>query len=173
VQVDAQLLAGAREGNPQAMQALLASVRPDVRRCAVYYCGRASAVDEVVQETLLVISRRLATLHSLVAFSAWVFTIVSRICLWPAVQLARGVEHLVQPSNALPARPVEELRLDIARALESLPLEQRDVLLMRDFEGLSIGEMAERLGLTRAATKSRLHRARALAREYLTDGGSA
>ncbi|HKO94008.1 MAG TPA: RNA polymerase sigma factor [Polyangiaceae bacterium] len=174
MQVNVQVLAAARAGDPSAMQTLLTSVRPDVRRCAVYYCGRASAVDEVVQETLLVVSRRLASLNNLGAFTAWIFTIVARVCLWPALKLARGIEHLAEPRSAaeVPQRPIEELRLDIAHALESLPLEYREVLLMRDFEGLSIGEMAQRLHITPAATKSRLHRARALAREYLVDGGS-
>lgn len=174
MRIDVQILAAARAGDPSAMQTLLTTVRPDVRRCAVYYCGRASAVDEVVQETLLVVSRRLGSLHNLGAFTAWIFTIVARVCLWPALKLARGIEHLAQPRSIadVPQRPIEELRLDIAHALESLPVEYREVLLLRDFEGLSIGEMAERLRLTRAATKSRLHRARALAREYLTDAGS-
>jgi len=172
VQVDAHVLAAARAGDPSAMQTLLTTVRPDVRRCAVYYCGRASAVDEVVQETLLVVSRRMATLNDLSAFTAWIFTIVTRICLWPALKLAKGIEQLVraEADPAVPARPVEELRIDIARALESLPAEYREVLLMRDFEGLTIDEMAARLALSRPATKSRLHRARALAREYLRDG---
>ncbi|MGN6229559.1 MAG: RNA polymerase sigma factor [Trinickia sp.] len=42
-----------------------------------------------------------------------------------------------------------------------------DVLLLRDFEELTIGEIAARLGSSVPATKSRLHRARTLAREYL------
>jgi DNA-directed RNA polymerase specialized sigma24 family protein len=41
------------------------------------------------------------------------------------------------------------------------------VILLRDFEELTIGEIASRLALTPAAVKSRLHRARSLAREYL------
>jgi predicted DNA-binding protein (UPF0251 family) len=53
------------------------------------------------------------------------------------------------------------------RALESLPLGYRQVIVMRDFEELTIGEMAERLGLSREATKSRLHRARGMVREYM------
>lgn len=174
MRVDMQLLEAAKAGDGSAMNNLLASVRPDIRRCAMYYCGRTSAVDEVVQETLFVISRRIATLNKLAAFSAWIVTIVTRICLWPAMKLAKGVETTllrVEAHATLPPRPLEEIRLDIARAIESLPLEQRAVVLMRDFEGLTISEMAERLGLSRAATKSRLHRARALVREYLVDGG--
>lgn len=175
MRVDMQLLAAAKAGDSCAMELLLSVMRPDLRRCATYYCGRVSSVDEVVQEVLLVVSRRIGTLTSLAAFSAWVATIVARICLWPALRLASGVERLLRAdtAQAVPSRPLEELRIDIARALESLPLPQREVILMRDFQGLTIGEMAEQVGLSRAATKSRLHRARALVREYLVEGDHA
>ena len=48
-----------------------------------------------------------------------------------------------------------------------LPGHYRDIILLRDFEELSIKEIAASLKLTSAATKSRLHRARELAREYI------
>jgi len=59
------------------------------------------------------------------------------------------------------------LRLDLAAALESLPAHYLEVILLRDFEELTIGEMAARLNDTTTAIKSRLHRARELIREYL------
>jgi len=64
------------------------------------------------------------------------------------------------------SRRQDDLRANVVRALESLPESHREVVVMRDFEELTIGEMAARLSLTREATKSRLHRARALVREY-------
>jgi hypothetical protein len=59
------------------------------------------------------------------------------------------------------------LRLDLAHALESLPEHYRAIILLRDFEERSIAEIAAANGQTIAATKSRLHRARQLMREYL------
>jgi len=53
------------------------------------------------------------------------------------------------------------------RGLESLPEMYREVILLRDMEQLTITEVAERLHITREACKSRIHRARALLREYL------
>ena len=61
-----------------------------------------------------------------------------------------------------------EWRQDVAAALESLPAHYREVILLRDLEGLTIEEMAQQLRLSREAVKSRLHRARLLAREYLS-----
>ena len=62
---------------------------------------------------------------------------------------------------------IGRVRLDVVSAIESLPNRYRDVIVLRDFEELTIGEISARLKLSSAATKSRLHRARELAREYL------
>jgi RNA polymerase sigma factor (sigma-70 family) len=61
-----------------------------------------------------------------------------------------------------------EYRQDVAAALESLPAHYREIILLRDLEGLTVEEMSTQLGLTREAVKSRLHRARVMAREYLS-----
>lgn len=65
------------------------------------------------------------------------------------------------------ALPVDDLRHDVVGALESLPPHYRDIIVLRDLNEMTIGEIAEQLGETRAAVKSRLHRARQLTREYL------
>ena len=54
---------------------------------------------------------------------------------------------------------------------QSLPATHREVVLLRDFEEMTIGEISNRIGLGREATKSRLRRARVLLRDYLLDGG--
>jgi RNA polymerase sigma factor (sigma-70 family) len=64
-------------------------------------------------------------------------------------------------------RPNDELRMDLAKALESLPAHYLEVVLLRDFEELTIAEIADRLGEQIGAVKSRLHRARELVREYM------
>jgi RNA polymerase sigma factor (sigma-70 family) len=64
-------------------------------------------------------------------------------------------------------RPDDELRIDLANALESLPAHYLEVVLLRDFEELTIAEIAAQLGEQPGAIKSRLHRARELVREYM------
>jgi RNA polymerase sigma-70 factor (ECF subfamily) len=63
--------------------------------------------------------------------------------------------------------PKPELRIDIARAIQSLPEHYREIVVLRDLEELTIDEIAGRLRSTRETVKARLHRARALLREYL------
>ncbi len=66
------------------------------------------------------------------------------------------------------SRSEADLRIDIAAAFEALPPHYRDVALMRDVKEMTIDEIAVALGATRQTVKARLHRARALMREYLT-----
>jgi RNA polymerase sigma-70 factor (ECF subfamily) len=61
----------------------------------------------------------------------------------------------------------EDIRIDLSRAIQSLPDHYREVILLRDIEELSIDEIAEALALTRESVKARIHRARLMIREYL------
>lgn len=161
------LLRLAHAGDRDALERLLRVCRPDVRRYAQRHC-LVSDVDDAVQEALLVLSRRLGSLRALAAFSGWLFRVVQRECR----RLARlALQHdpydEARLEHWLAVQPTDTLRLELAAALESLPADYREAILLRDFEELSIAEIAARLALTPAAVKSRLHRARTLAREYL------
>ena len=94
---------------------------------------------------------------------------VRRECL----RLARkaGLATAIDDGEAealLLSRPEADLRIDVAAAFEALPPHYRDVALMRDVKEMTNDEIADALGATRQAVKARLHRARALLREYLT-----
>lgn len=160
-------LMAARLGDVAALQRVLSQSRQNLRRYAEYHCNINDAED-AVQESLILVSRRLRDLRVLEAYASWLFRIVKRECN----RLKRGLRMLtgdaitedIQPSCSF--EPVE-LRQDVAAALASLPAHYREIILLRDLEGHSIQELAEQLGLNREAAKSRLHRARLLAREYL------
>jgi RNA polymerase sigma factor (sigma-70 family) len=169
MQAHTLLLVAARAGDPQAMQQLLVRLRPDIRRYAAFQCGRASAVEDVVQEALIIVNRRLVGVRDLASFASWLARVVTRLCVLPALRLLRSTESLLRLERDpdFSRRDTPALRLDLAHAFESLSEVHREVILMRDFEQLTIREMAAALSLTPEATKSRLHRARALVREYL------
>jgi len=65
------------------------------------------------------------------------------------------------------AEPQDALRLDLARALESLAPIYRDVLVLVDVTGHTVPEASRTLGIGLETAKSRLHRARALMRQRL------
>jgi RNA polymerase sigma factor (sigma-70 family) len=166
--VSDDLLLAAQSGDRHALTQLLVALQPDIRRYARRHCHRTSVIEDVVQEALIVVYRRVGTIRSPAALAGWLVTVIARLCMLPALMLMRGVEELasLEESRELAKVPPDELRMDLVNAIESLP-SHREVLLLRDLEDLTIGEIAGRLGVTREAAKSRLRRARALVREYL------
>ena len=164
---DLALIEAARSGTPSALERLLVQCQPELRRYAQRSC-LISDVDDAVQEALMIASRYLSSLRHARAWSRWMFRIVRRECHRMArVSLRRDLWGDGAVDALVATRSEDELRLDLTAALESLPRQYRDVLVLRDFEGLTIGEMAERLETSTAAIKGRLHRARELTREYL------
>jgi RNA polymerase sigma factor (sigma-70 family) len=164
---DHPLLEAARLGDPSSLDSLLRICQPDVRRYAFRHC-LASDVDDAVQETLLIVAHRIRSLRTVAAFSGWLFQIVRRECRRLERRLFRFDPYDEEKMEAwLATRPDEGIRLDLVSALESLPEHYREVILLRDFYEMTILEIAALLRLTVPATKSRLHRARELVREYL------
>ncbi|KVN53141.1 RNA polymerase sigma factor [Burkholderia anthina] len=162
-----EAVAAARTGDARALDRLLRLYQPDIRRYAQRHC-MISDVDDAVQEVLLIVSRKVASVRVLAAFSGWLFAVVRRECR----RLGRNAFNFdpfdeERVERWLERNSNETLRLELIAALESLPADYRDVILMRDFEELTISEIAARLKMSVPATKSRLHRARVMAREYL------
>jgi len=159
-------LIAARKGDAGALERVLQRSRQDLRRYAEYHCPVNDAED-AVQESLFIVSRKLMDLRQLESFASWIFRIVKRECnrykrIKRALMQVPITEDIVGPSYP-ESRGVAH---DVARALESLPVHYREIILLRDLDGLSIEELSDQLGLTRLAAKARLHRARSLAREY-------
>lgn len=160
-------LLAARDGDREALERLLFHSRRDLRRYAEHHCV-INDIEDAVQESLLSASHHITRLRAVEAFNSWLFRIVKRECN----RMKRGMRHLAGepiPLEILPQpnpdRP--DLARDLSYCLESLPVHYRQILLLRDMEGMTITELADKLGLTREAVKARLHRARVLAREYL------
>lgn len=161
------LVLAAQTGDPSAIGHLLAVCQPDARRYAYQHC-MASDIDDAIQEALMIIARKVQALKAAAAFSSWLSTVIKHEC--------RKLAHVVLRQDRLDQEMAEQylvsrgdaaLRLDLVKALESLPAHYRDVVLLRDFEELTIAEIAARLKEPPGAVKSRLHRARELVREYL------
>jgi RNA polymerase sigma factor (sigma-70 family) len=161
------LLLSAHAGDVESLSRLLEVYRPDIRRYAQQRC-LISDVDDAVQEALLVLARHLSSVRKLSSFSSWLFKVVQRECRRLGRSVLRQDPYEEATVDAwMATHTPESLKLDMASALESLPPHYLQVLLLRDFEELSIREIGERLGLGSPAVKSRLHRARLMVREYL------
>jgi RNA polymerase sigma factor (sigma-70 family) len=166
---DALLLESARAGDSRALETLLVQAQPDIRRYARKSCALSEDADEAVQAALLAVHRHIGGLRALASFSGWMLAIVKRECMRLGKLSLRFLPGVDIDSDARFARmPAHELRIDVANAIQSLPVAYRDIVLLRDFEELTIDGIAGKLGLTREAVKARLHRARKLLREYLS-----
>jgi len=166
-----ELVSKATAGDAVAIVELLKAAKSDIRRYARRSCRSTSDVEDAVQETLIVLYRNIGELRQVGAVSGWLLTIVHRFCVRLAL-LAIGAPQAWEAERLdrrIAATPKTELRLDLARAIESLPEHYREVFLLRDVEELTVDEIAHRVGTTRETIKARLHRARALMREYLAE----
>ncbi len=164
-----ELITSARGGDHAAIVSLLAASQPDIRRYALMNC-RIADVDDAVQDVLWLLYRRIGALRVAASFSAWLFQVVRRECQRLARRSFGGHITLdtIENDLAFSERPAVELRSDLASAIQSLPDHYRTIVVMRDIEELTVNEIAAATCLTREAVKARLHRARALIREYLS-----
>jgi RNA polymerase sigma factor (sigma-70 family) len=150
----------AQRGDPTAMEELVRIVTPQIAPV----CGAIAldAGDDALQESLIVILRRIRTLREPRALSGWARRIATR----EAVRVARRQLPVVDDEkleNAIaPTEPPDlATALDVRAALADLTPEQRAVLVLRDLEGFGEAEVARVLDLPEGTVKSRLHRSRA------------
>lgn len=168
-----ELVRAARSGDRAALNVLLTRSRQDLRRYAEQHC-EVNDVEDAVQETLLVASRRLRDLRKVEAFVSWLFRIVKRECNRMRRAWRRFANLPRDPCFDPVATPASsDLRVEISHVLASVPAHYRDILLMRDVDGMTLCEIGDALALSLPATKSRLHRARMAIRERLVGGLSS
>ncbi len=169
IAVDDHLLIAAQRGDTIALERVIAQCRPNLRRYASRYCVTTSDAEDAVQESLIILYRHLPALRSVGAFSGWLFQVIRRECQ----RLAQKMFHQHVPLDEaiedkyLTTRTDIEMRLDIAMAIQSLPDIYREIIVLRDFEELTVREIAARLGLLPETVKTRIHRGRLLIREHL------
>lgn len=141
--------------------------------------------EDVTQEVLLQVVRKLPSFRGDSAFPTWLHRVTVNAALSHRRRQAVREEHGLTRSldaygedgpGAHPGRELtpddtaltREARQIIDRAVASLPAMYRDVFVLSDVEGLPNAEIADRLGMSLAAVKSRLHRSRAMLRDALT-----
>ncbi|MFT3914952.1 MAG: sigma-70 family RNA polymerase sigma factor [Anaeromyxobacteraceae bacterium] len=176
---DAALVAAARAGDRRALEELLSRHQGQVFRFGRRMCGDEEDAADVLQETLLAAARTLPDFRGASSVSTWLYTIARSFCIKRrrtskfAPRHVDSLDDQAERAHAVPdpSRTPEEtaagkeLQDALDGAISNLEEGYREVLVLRDVEGLSANEVAETLGLTVDAVKSRLHRARVAVRE--------
>ena len=149
-----------------------------IARCCGF-AATARIAEDVLIEALFRAYRHLDKLEHPEAFRAWLAHIGRRVCwrlkrreaVLPLMQLSQVEEEGFEIPSTSPAPDAQwdaiEMKQLLESALQSLPEGNRRVYEMRDLENQSGEKVAEALGISPAAMKSRLHRARALLRDRL------
>lgn len=163
-----KLLATAQAGDPKALEQLLRRQRDGVHRYGLRVCPTTEDAEDAVQVTLWAAARSIGAFRGASTITTWLFTIVRRQCQRLHGRRRRQVEF-GEPAEVVASRSLSpedevvlsELRGLLANALSGLDPAHREVVLLRDVQGLPTPEAAAALGLSVPALKSRLHRARA------------
>jgi len=170
-----QLLERARTGDRQAIEALLERHQAQVYRFGMKMCRDPEDAKDVLQDTLISMARGVRDFRGASSISTWLYTIARSFCIKkrrrskfaPEDERSLDTEMIAEgrqladpgrsPDEALAGKQVEHALEQAIRGLEPM---YREVLLLRDVEGLTASEVAEIVGVTVQAVKSRLHRAR-------------
>jgi RNA polymerase sigma-70 factor (ECF subfamily) len=179
---DHALLEAARSGDRAALEAFIERHQSRVLRFGLKMCRDVEDARDVAQETLLAAARSVARFREASSPSTWLYTIARSFCIKkrrrskfaPAAVIPLDGEGREAALDVPDPRRDPEQELDdrrIAAALDatigSLDPKYREILVLRDVEGLTASEVAEVTGLGVEAVKSRLHRARLQVRERL------
>ena len=177
-----------QRGDTDAFEALVAAYEKNVFNVALQMTGNREDAQDMTQEAFLKAYSSLSSFRGDSKFSSWLYRIVSNVCLDFKRRQGR------RPSSSLTVEDDEgeNIQLDIAdesqspeallerkmtreavrAGLQQLPDEQRQILLLREIQGLSYEEIGEAMGLEAGTVKSRIFRARKKLCAFLLKDGN-
>ena len=172
---DEDLLLSLRDGHADSLGVLVARWEGPLFRFVSRLVDRPDDARDVCQETFLRILDKAEAFRDGARFSTWMYQIALNLCRdqsrkrrrWSRLLIAEpgaGVqtprEHAARETIATsPAAAYEHTEREgaVRRALSALPREQREVLLLKEYEGLKFREIADVLGVAESTVKSRMY----------------
>ncbi|MEW5720816.1 MAG: sigma-70 family RNA polymerase sigma factor, partial [Chloroflexota bacterium] len=183
---DIELVHAAQRGDQRAFAQLVEKYEARVYNLARKMMREPQDAEDVLQETFISVFRHLKDFQGDSSFSTWLYRIATNASLMrlrgrktPPLSLDEPVE--ADGDSALPREIVDwgvtpeeallsgEVRAQMDAAVDALPESLRAVFVLRDIEGLSVQETADVLSISAPNVKTRLHRARLLLRENLSE----
>lgn len=172
---DEDLVLAVRGGDLDSLGILVARWEQPLFRFVMRLVGRDDEARDVCQETFLRVLDRARHYRPGAKFSTWMYQIALNLCRDRARRHRRWDRILVRsrpmdedpvfeptavaPTDEQPEAVLEaeERREAVRRALDTLPAEQREVVVLKEYEGLKFREIAEVLGLPESTIKSRMY----------------
>lgn len=161
----------AARGDRAAFDELYARTVDRVYAVCLRVSGDRTTAEGLTQDTYVRVWQKLATFRADSAFTTWLHRLAVNVVLNDVrqAQRRRGREYRLG-DEVLVARPDQAdpaMRLDLERAIATLPPRARAVLVLHDVEGYKHHEIAELLGIATGTAKAQLHRARMLLQQRL------
>lgn len=188
-QDETELLEGLRAGEPAAYRRLVEENSAHIYHVALKLLGDELEAEDVLQETFMSAFEAIGRFEGRSQLSTWLYRIAynaSLMRLRKRKQMTAFSLDEPVPGEEEEAAPVSRLLVDwstipddqlltaeararMDQAIAELPETLRSAFVLRDIQGLSGAETAEVLGISVSAVKTRLHRARLLLRDRLSD----
>jgi len=186
---DAALVEALRREDPEAPEQLVETYGDRVYRLALRITGSNEDAEEAAQDALWTAARKISTFKGESAFGSWLYRIAANAA-YQKLRARKSKAHEIAIDDVLPTfdddgrhfEPMAdwsdrvdeqalqgELRRVLGDAIDRLPPDYRTALVLHDVEGLSNPDIAEALGISLPAVKSRVHRSRLFVRKSLAD----
>ena len=175
-------------GDANAFETLVLEYEKNVYNIALRMTGNSEDAADMTQEAFIKAYNSLQSFRGDSKFSVWLYRIVSNVCLdflrsknrRPTVSLSvedddgEDAQLDVADESQSPELPLDRklTRDSVRRGLDSLPPDYRQILLLREIQGLSYDEIAQALSLEVGTVKSRIFRARKRLCTFLIDDGN-
>nr|WP_217440707.1 MULTISPECIES: RNA polymerase sigma factor [unclassified Myxococcus] len=174
---DERLMLAFQAGDARAFEALVRRHRTPVFNFILRFVGQRARAEDVLQETWLKVVRSAGEYQAKARFTTWVYTIARNLCVDSARKESyrqaaslespvsgvdgeegRALADALPDSGASPERGAYNARLRplLERALASLPEEQREVFILREYSGIPFKEIADVTGVSENTVKSRM-----------------
>ena len=185
---EAMIVRKVLQGDVNAFEKLVTEYEKAVYAIALRMTGNAEDAQDMTQEAFIKAYNSLQSFRGDSKFSVWLYRIVSNVCL----DFLRSKNRRPTVSLSVEDDDGEDAQLDVAdesqspellldrkltrdsvrRGLDSLPPDYRQILLLREIQGLSYDEIAQALSLEVGTVKSRIFRARKRLCTFLIDDGN-
>ncbi|MFW8602256.1 RNA polymerase sigma factor [Desulfobacterota bacterium M19] len=174
VNQDARLMARAAGGDVEAFGGLVRRHQNTAWRIAYRFLGDSAEAEDIVQEAFLRIWEAAPRYRPTAAFSSYLYRVVVRLCIDNArKKRPMPVDNIVVADTASPGPAAALIRRErealIRQTLNALSARQRMAVILKYYEGLSYGEIAQALTTTTKAVERLLGRAREALKRQLSN----
>jgi len=165
-----------RSGKPAALERLIARVQSRVRTWAVRFTGDEDTADDVAQQVLIGLDRRVKRFDGASRFTTWLFAVTRNAALSERRRIDRRAalanEHhslALEESGRATDPDAERLAALVVKYFDALPRRQREIFELADLRGLSPTEIASKLGMEAVTVRGHLFKARRAIRAKLLE----